>query len=109
MMSVANNSNPLNKELAIVWKIMPSAATFYKKHADKHSKKVKDNISVLKQKRHFLICQNCFWMASAALPDLSDVGSITYKKCPICVCNIDRFLICGDSFLLELEKWYLQK
>ncbi len=76
---------------------MPSAATFYKKHAEKLSKKVKNNISVLKQKRHFLICQNCFWMASA-LPDLSDRCLITYKKCPICVCNIDRFLICGDSF-----------
>ena len=98
MMSVANNSNPLNKELAIVWEIMPSAATFYKKHTEIHSKKVKNKIPDLKQKKHFFICQNCFWMASAALPDLSDRCLITYKKCPLCVCNTDRFLICGDSF-----------
>ncbi len=75
---------------------MPSA-THYKKYVEKHSKNLKNNMLYLKQKGHFLICQNCFWMASE-LPTLYDICLITYKKCPLCVCNIDRFLICGDSF-----------
>jgi len=76
---------------------MPSATAYYKKYVEKQSKKVRNNIPNLKQKGHFLICQNCFWMASE-LPTLSDICLKTYKKCPLCVYNIDRFLICGESF-----------
>ncbi len=73
------------------------STVYYRKYVEKHSKKVISKILNLKQKRRFLICQNYFWMASA-LPALSDISLITYKKCPLCVYNIDRFLICGDSF-----------
>jgi rubrerythrin len=44
------------------------------------------------QKKYFLICGGCFWMASTLPPSL-DYPLIRYKKCPICKNNVDNFQI----------------
>ena len=44
------------------------------------------------QKKYFLICGGCFWMASTLSPSL-DHPLIHYKKCPICKNKLDNFQI----------------
>ena len=44
------------------------------------------------QKKYFLICGGCFWMAST-LPRSLDYPMIRYKKCPICKNKLDNFQI----------------
>jgi hypothetical protein len=55
------------------------------------------NILNFNQKRYFLMCENCFWMAST-LPSVKDISRLRHKKCPVCVNNVNRFLICEESF-----------
>jgi hypothetical protein len=74
-----------------------SITIYYKKYVDGHFKKIKYSILNLKQKKYFLLCGTCYWMAST-VPTLSDIRLIKYRKCPICVNNIDRFLICDEPF-----------
>ena len=74
-----------------------SATIFYKKYVDGHFKKDKYNILNLKHKKYFLLCGTCFWMAST-LPRLSSISLIRYKKCPVCVNAVYRFLICDEPF-----------
>ena len=74
-----------------------SATIFYKKYVEEHFKKDKYNILNLKHKKYFLLCGTCYWMAST-LPSLSEIRSIKYKKCPICVNDVYRFLICDEPF-----------
>jgi rRNA maturation endonuclease Nob1 len=47
---------------------------------------------ILKQQKYFLICENCFWMASTLYP-LSNMPKIKFKECPICKSKLDRFSI----------------
>jgi rubrerythrin len=44
------------------------------------------------QKKYFLICGECFWMAST-LPRSLNYPMIRYKKCPICKNKVDNFQI----------------
>ena len=44
------------------------------------------------QKKYFLICEDCFWMAPT-LPRSLDCPMIRYKKCPICKNKVDDFQI----------------
>lgn len=74
-----------------------SATIFYKKYVEEHFKKDKYNILNLKHKKYFLLCGTCYWMAST-LPSLSEIRLIKYKKCPICVNAVYRFLICDEPF-----------
>lgn len=50
----------------------------------------------LKQNKFFLLCGNCLWMAST-ISTLSDLCLIRYKKCPICIDKVYRFLICDAA------------
>jgi hypothetical protein len=72
-------------------------AIYHKKRIDEYPKKVNHIKPNLEQKRHFLLCKNCYWMAST-LPTLSDFRLTKYNKCPNCIGNIDKFLICAKSF-----------
>jgi hypothetical protein len=74
-----------------------SSTIYYKKYVDWHFKNDKYTTLNLKHKKYFLLCGSCYWMAST-LPLLSDLGSIKYKKCPICVNDVYRYLICDESF-----------
>ena len=74
-----------------------SATIFYKKYVEGHFKTDKYNILNLKHKKYFLLCGTCYWMAST-LPSLSEIRLIKYKKCPICVNAVYRFLICDEPF-----------
>ena len=44
------------------------------------------------QKKYFLICEGCYWMAST-LPSSLGYPMIRYKKCPICKNRVDNFQI----------------
>jgi hypothetical protein len=76
-----------------------------------HKKKVEekqkylenDNTVIALQKKYFLLCGNCFWMAST-LPHLLDEYLFCYRKCLICKNELDRFLICNDENVWELQK-----
>ena len=76
---------------------MSSTTIFYNNYVERHYKNHKYTIIDFNQKRYFLLCKNCFWMATT-LPTFSNVQKIQYKKCPLCVTDTDRFLICDESF-----------
>ena len=72
---------------------MSTTKVYYKKHIKKYSKY---SILNLNQKKYFLLCKNCFWMAST-IPVLKDISMIQYKKCPVCINKeVNRFLICDE-------------
>ncbi len=64
----------------------------YKKDIEKHNQKLKYCRFVPIQKKYFLLCENCFWMAST-LCHPSDYPVICYKKCPVCKNNVDTYPI----------------
>lgn len=75
-----------------------SSTTFsYRNSIEGYFKKYTYNIFNLKQQRYFLLCNNCFWMATT-IPTFSSIQKIKYKKCPLCANDTDRFLICHESF-----------
>jgi hypothetical protein len=76
---------------------MSSTAIFFSNHVERTLKKHKYAVIDFTQQRYFLICKNCYWMATT-LPTFSDILQIRYKKCPLCVTDTDRFLICNESF-----------
>jgi hypothetical protein len=51
-----------------------------------------DNGLTLIQKKYFLLCEDCFWMAST-LRHPSDYPVIRLKKCPICKSRVDTYPI----------------
>ena len=67
---------------------------YYNKEVEKHSQKFKyaKFSSSLKDKKYFLICEDCFWMAST-IPYTSEYPLFSYRKCPICKNKVDRFQI----------------
>jgi len=76
---------------------MSSTTISYKKHVEEWLINDKYDIINFGHKKYFLLCGTCFWMAST-LPNLSNIRPIRYKKCPICVNDVYRFLICDESF-----------
>ena len=69
-----------------------------------HSKKIgeyytalKNNLTNIRQKKYFLICESCFWMASTLsyFKSINNLSSI-YRQCPMCENKIDRFTIPSD-------------
>ncbi len=64
----------------------------YKKDIEKHNQKFIYCKFVPIQKKYFLLCEDCFWMAST-LSNLLDYPLTHYKKCPICKNKVDRFQI----------------
>jgi hypothetical protein len=65
---------------------------YYNKDVEKHTQNFKYTEVFSIQKKYFLLCEDCFWMAST-LPDPFDNSLIRYKKCPICKNKLDRFTI----------------
>ena len=70
---------------------------FEKKKIIIHHKNSKhnDRAVLLIQRKYFLICESCFWMAST-LPLFSHDRFYTtklFKNCPMCNSNLDRFSI----------------
>ncbi len=73
---------------------MSITTIYYKKHLEKYVKY--NNILKLNQKKYFLLCENCFWMAST-ISTLKDIRLIRYKKSPVCISKVNRFLICEEN------------
>ena len=69
----------------------------YKKYVEKYSKKDKYDFFNFNHKKYFLICENCYWMAST-IPYIKNISRLRHKKCPVCESRINRFLICNESF-----------
>lgn len=69
-----------------------SSTILYKKDIEEHSLKLLNCKFVPIQKRYFLLCEGCFWMAST-LPNSLDYPLGHYKKCPICKNKVYRFQI----------------
>ena len=67
-----------------------------KRFINKHYEKGKYDILNFKQLKYYLICSKCFWKAST-LPSIKEIKLLKYKKCPICINKVSRFLICDDS------------
>jgi hypothetical protein len=67
---------------------------YYNKEVEKHSQNLKyAKFSYSsKDKKYFLICEDCFWMAST-IQHPSEYPLISYRKCPICKNKVDRFQI----------------
>jgi hypothetical protein len=78
---------------------MSSAILFKEKRVivEEHSTNLKYDMPNYRQKKYFLICNSCFWMASTTAY-LPDICSIRYKKCPVCLDAVYRYLICDESF-----------
>ena len=74
-----------------------SATIHYKNYPEGLFKDDKFNVLNFGNKKYFLLCGTCFWMAST-LPSLSNISLIRHKECPICVNDVYRFLICDESF-----------
>jgi hypothetical protein len=64
----------------------------YNKDIEKHNQNLKYYILPPIQKKYFLLCENCFWMASALRYTLN-YPSNSYKRCPICKNKVDIFPI----------------
>ncbi len=64
----------------------------YNKDIEKYNHNFKYNKNFRLQKKYFLICEGCYWMAST-LPCSLDYPKIHYKKCPICKNKVDNFQI----------------
>jgi hypothetical protein len=76
---------------------MYSTIIYYKKHIEKNFKNDKYKILHFNHKKYFLLCENCLWMAST-IPAIKNISSLRFKKCPICINKVNRFLICDESF-----------
>ncbi len=63
---------------------------YYNKDVEKHNRKFKYNTLSSIQKKYFLLCGDCFWMAST-LPNPLDYPLIRYKKCPNCKNKVDIY------------------
>jgi len=62
------------------------------KDIEKYNQNFNYNKKYPLQKKYFLICGGCFWMAST-LPRSIYYPKVCYKKCPICKNNVDNFQI----------------
>ena len=62
--------------------------------AENHHQNLKYNNKKNKIKRkYFLLCANCFWMASTLLINSQDKYSMYFKECPKCNNILDKFTI----------------
>lgn len=68
----------------------------YNKRIEQNKKKIKYHKVISKQKKYFLLCGNCYWMAST-LPCLPNTHTIHSNKCPKCDVRLDKFLIRNDK------------
>ena len=70
----------------------------YKKSIEEIHKKIKYNKVFPKHNKYFLLCRDCFWMAST-LPHLSNTHTRYFDRCPKCEDRLDKFLICNDEVI----------
>jgi len=58
----------------------------------------KNNLISIEQKKYFLMCESCFWMASTLsyFKSINKLSSSIFRQCPICESKIDRFTIPSD-------------
>ena len=68
------------------------STVLYKKDIEKNNQNLKYYKFISLQKKYFLLCGDCFWMAST-LPHPIEHPLVRYKKCPICKNKLDRFQI----------------
>ena len=71
---------------------MSSLSLHKRKLEDNRQERIYNNRLYFRKLRYFLICQNCFWMASA-LSVLPYEHDAYLKKCPVCNDRINMFLI----------------
>ena len=64
----------------------------YNKDIERHNQKIKYNKLSPIQKKYFLLCEGCFWMASTLRHTL-DYSLNRYRKCPICKNKVEIFPI----------------
>jgi hypothetical protein len=58
---------------------------------------IKNDLTNIRQKKYFLICESCYWMATTLQnyhPSCNNF--IIFKQCPVCENKIDRFTIPPD-------------
>jgi hypothetical protein len=68
----------------------------YKKDAIENQHLRNSNYSNRKntiKRKYFLLCADCFWMASTLLVNSLDIHSDHIRKCPKCNSSIDKFPI----------------
>ena len=58
-----------------------------------HRKSNYNNKENSNKRKYFLLCANCFWMASTFLVNSIDIPPTYYKKCPKCNHSLDKFPI----------------
>jgi hypothetical protein len=68
------------------------SAILYKKDIEQNNQNYIYYKFISLQKKYFLLCGDCYWMASTLLHPIEH-ALIRYKKCPICKNKLDRFLI----------------
>jgi hypothetical protein len=69
-----------------------SSIILHNKDIEYYNQTFKYNKNFRIQEKYFLICRDCFWMAST-LPRSLDYPRTCYKKSPICKNRVDNFLI----------------
>lgn len=69
-----------------------SSTILYEKDIVKNNQNLIYYKSASIQKKYFLLCGDCYWMAST-LPHPIEHPLVRYKKCPICKHKLDRFQI----------------
>jgi hypothetical protein len=69
-----------------------SITILYKKEIEQNNHILKYYKFISLQKKYFLLCGDCYWMAST-LPHPLEHALVRYKKCPICKNKLDRFQI----------------
>ena len=65
---------------------------YYNKHIEKHNQNLNIIDYLQYKKKYFLLCEDCFWMASTLRHTL-DYPLNRYRKCPICKNRVDIFPI----------------
>ena len=71
-----------------------SYSIIYKKRIEEGQRKLKYD-KIYLYKKYFLLCGNCFWMAST-LPNSSNMYTRRFIECPKCEDKLDKFLICSN-------------
>jgi len=68
------------------------------KKIGEHYATLKNSLPNIIQKKYFLICESCFWMAST-LSYFKSINNLSfiYRECPTCENKINKFTIPPDS------------
>ena len=69
-----------------------SSLFLYKKNLEEYRQMFKYNKHAFNKKKHFIICERCFCVAST-LPNVQYKNDAPYAICPVCADRLYDFLI----------------